>query len=90
MSTTTTKPATTPIPIQLFAPAFTSLIFPHLTMPKRGSRCKLCYHQIFPLIVTCKKHRHFIGKAAEGLHFLAQDVIRTASRTGDAVCHCEK
>ncbi len=37
------KPATTPIPVQLSEPEFTAFIFPHLSMPKRGPRCKLGY-----------------------------------------------
>ena len=36
MSTTTLKPATTPIPVQLSETEFTAFILPHLSMPKRG------------------------------------------------------
>ena len=43
MSTTVQKPATTPIPVQLSAPEFEAFIFPHLSMPKRGPKCKLGY-----------------------------------------------
>jgi transposase len=51
MSTTAQQPATTPIPVQLSEPEFTAFIFPHLTMPKRGPKCKLGYHRIFNLIL---------------------------------------
>src|SRR5713226_5589269 len=50
-STTAQKPATTPIPVQLSATEFTAFIFPHLSMPKRGPRCKLDYHRLFNLIL---------------------------------------
>jgi transposase len=45
------KPATTPIPAQLSESEFTQFILPHLTMPKRGPRCKLGYHRVFNLIL---------------------------------------
>ena len=51
MSTTAEKPATTPIPVQLSDSEFTALIFPHLSMPKRGPKCKLGYHRVFNLIL---------------------------------------
>ena len=51
MSTTTAKPATTPIPVQLSEPEFTAFLFPHLSMPKRGPKCKLGYHRVFNLIL---------------------------------------
>ena len=51
MPTAPAKPATTPIPVQLSESAFTQFILPHLTMPKRGPRCKLGYHRIFNLIL---------------------------------------
>jgi transposase len=51
MSITATQPATTPIPVQLSEPEFTALIFPHLSMPKRGPKCKLGYHRVFTLIL---------------------------------------
>ena len=51
MSTTAPKPATTPIPVQLSATEFTAFILPHLTMPKRGPKCKLGYHRLFNLIL---------------------------------------
>jgi transposase len=51
MSTTARKPATTPIPVQLSAPEFATFILPHLSMPKRGPKCKLGYHRVFNLIL---------------------------------------
>jgi hypothetical protein len=42
MSTTAEKPATTPIPVQLSDSEFTACILPHLSMPKRGPKCKEC------------------------------------------------
>jgi transposase len=51
MSTTAPKPATTPIPVQLSEHEFTAFILPHLSMPKRGSKCKLGYHRVFNLIL---------------------------------------
>src|SRR5215216_2630023 len=51
MSTTAPKPVTTPIPVQLSEPEFTAFILPHLSMPKRGPKCKLGYHRVFNLIL---------------------------------------
>jgi transposase len=51
MSTTTAKPTTTPIPVQLSESEFTAFIFPHLSMPKRGPKCKLGYHRVFHFIL---------------------------------------
>ncbi len=51
MSTTAEKPATTPIPVQLSDSEFTAFIFPHLSIPKRGQKCKLGYHRVFNLIL---------------------------------------
>src|SRR5215510_8771099 len=51
MSTTVQKPATTPIPVQLSEHEFTAFILPHLSMPKRGPKCKLGYHRILNLIL---------------------------------------
>ena len=45
------KPATTPIPVQLSEAEFDEFILPHLSMPKRGPRCKLGYHRLFNLIL---------------------------------------
>src|ERR1700757_1388172 len=51
MSITAAKPATTPIPVQLSETEFEAFIFPHLSMPKRGPKCKLGYHRVFNLIL---------------------------------------
>jgi transposase len=51
MSTTANNPEITPIPVQLSAPEFNAFIFPHLSMPKRGPRCKLGYHRLLNLIL---------------------------------------
>jgi transposase len=51
MSTTTEKSATTPIPVQLSDREFTAFILPHLSLPKRGPKCKLGYHRVFNLIL---------------------------------------
>ena len=51
MSTTTAKRATTPIPIQLSNTEFHEFIFPCLSMPKRGPKCKLGYYCVFNLIL---------------------------------------
>src|SRR5215831_6017944 len=51
MSTTAPTPVTTPMPVQLSAPECTAFILPHLSMPKRGPKCKLGYHRVFNLIL---------------------------------------
>jgi transposase len=51
MSIAAAKPATTPIPVQLSETEFSAFIFPHLSMPKRGPKCKLGYHRVFNLIL---------------------------------------
>jgi transposase len=51
MSTTVKNPEITPIPVQLSETEFTAFIFPHLSMPKRGPKCKLGYHRLFNLIL---------------------------------------
>ena len=51
MPTPAKKPATTPIPVQLSATEFQAFILPHLSLPKRGPRCKLGYHRLFNLIL---------------------------------------
>jgi hypothetical protein len=51
MSTTAQKPATTPIPVQLSAPEFEAFLLSHLSMPKRGPKCKLGYYRVFNLIL---------------------------------------
>jgi hypothetical protein len=50
MSTACKNPETTPIPVPLSEPEFTAFILPHLSMPKRGPRCKIGYHRLFNLI----------------------------------------
>ena len=51
MSDMTKRSATTPIPVQLSGPEFITFIFPHLSMPIRGPKCKLGYHRVFNLIL---------------------------------------
>ena len=51
MSTTAKNPEITPIPVQLSEPEFTEFICPHLSMPKRGPKCKIGYHRLFNLIL---------------------------------------
>src|SRR3982751_1920416 len=51
MSQMPESPATTPIPVQLSEPEFLAFIFPHLSMPKRGPKCKLGYYRVFNLIL---------------------------------------
>ena len=43
--------ATTPMPVPRSATAFHTCIFPHLSMPKRGPKCKRGYHGLLNLIV---------------------------------------
>jgi transposase len=51
MSTTAKNPEITSIPVQLSESEFTECIFPHLSMPKRGPKCKIGYHRLFNLIL---------------------------------------
>jgi transposase len=51
MHTTAQSPDSTPIPVQLSEPEFNQFIFPHLSMPKRGPKCKLGYHRVFNFIL---------------------------------------
>ena len=51
MSTTAPTPVTTPIPVQLSELEFETFILPHLSMPKRGPKCKLGYYRVFNLIL---------------------------------------
>src|SRR6516165_8869322 len=51
MSTTAQQPVTTSIPVQLSEPEFEAFILPHLSMPKRGPKCKLGYYRVFNLIL---------------------------------------
>jgi hypothetical protein len=50
MPTTSQKPVTTPIPVQLSASEFQQFLFPPLSMPKRGPKGKLGSHRLFNLI----------------------------------------
>ena len=51
VSDMTKSPATTPIPVQLSESEFAAFFFPHLSMPRRGPKCKLGYHRVFNLIL---------------------------------------
>ena len=51
MTITAAQPATTPIPVQLSELEFTAFLLPHLSMPKRGPKCKLGYYRVFNLIL---------------------------------------
>ena len=51
MSTTAQQLVTTSIPVQLSAPEFTAFLLPHLSMPKRGPKCKLGYYRVFNFIL---------------------------------------
>ena len=51
MPTPAKRPATTPIPVQLSETKFNEFILPHLSMPKRGPKCKLGYYRVFNLIL---------------------------------------
>jgi transposase len=51
MRTTAKNPDITPIPVQLAETEFNEFTFPHLSMPKRGPRCKIGYHRLFNLIL---------------------------------------
>jgi transposase len=51
VSDMTESPASTPIPVQLSESEFAAFFFPHLSMPRRGPKCKLGYHRVFNLIL---------------------------------------
>src|ERR671915_2056309 len=51
MRTTAKNPDITPIPVQLSETEFNEFIFSHLSMPKRGPKCKIGYHRLFNLIL---------------------------------------
>src|SRR2546426_6946971 len=51
MNAPATHAVTTPIPVQLSETEFTACIFPHLSMPMRGPKCKLGYHRLLNLIL---------------------------------------
>jgi transposase len=44
-------PETTPIPVQLSEKDFTEFILPHLSMPKRGPKCKIGYWRLYNFIL---------------------------------------
>ena len=64
------KPATTPIPVQLSATEFQHFILPHLSMPKRGPKCKLGYHRVFNLILWVL----YTGSRTRGLRIIFRDL----------------
>lgn len=45
------KPAYNVIPVQLSEPEFEQFILPHLSLPQRGSACKIGYHKVFNYIL---------------------------------------
>jgi hypothetical protein len=45
MSTAAQQPVTTPIPVELSEPEFDAFLLQHLSMPKRGPKCKLGYYE---------------------------------------------
>lgn len=47
----TAKPDSTAIPVQLSAAEFEQFLLPHLSLPKRGPRCKIGYHRPFNYIL---------------------------------------
>ena len=51
MSTMTTQPATTPIPVPRSESAFTAFLFPHLSMPTRGPKCTRGSYRVLNLIL---------------------------------------
>jgi transposase len=48
---TASKPDDNAIPVQLSEEEFEQFILPHLSLPKRGPRCKLGYHKPFNYIL---------------------------------------
>ena len=67
MSTTAQKPATTSIPVQLSAPEFEAFIFPHLSMPKRGPKCKLGYYRVFKQSLENLRRNHYAPRRRRSL-----------------------
>jgi len=68
---TASKPNYNAIPVQLSAEEFEKFILPHLSLPKRGPRCKLGYHKPFNYILkvlyTGMQWKELpIGKGLEG------------------------
>src|SRR5215475_12733774 len=74
MNTTAKSPDSTPIPVQLSESEFTEFIFPHLSMPKRGPKCKIGSHRFFNLILWVLytgmqwKCLHSAGFGGRGCH----------------------
>ena len=74
---TASTPEFTTIPVQLSAQEFADFILPHLSLPKRGPRCKSGYHKPFNYILkvlyTGMQWKELpIDKGAEGnaeLHY---------------------
>jgi hypothetical protein len=73
----TAQPATTPIPVQLSESEFTAFIFPHLSMPKRGPKCKLGYYRVFNL--QCSRQKSG-GDSAVSSEFIIAGMIFHPSR----------
>src|SRR3984885_8375171 len=76
----TKSQATTPIPVQLSGPEFIAFIFPHLSMPRRGSKCKLGYHRVFNLILWVlytgmQWKRRPVPRAADGIALIPYTTI---------------
>src|SRR2546427_2516692 len=82
MSTTAPKPATTPIPVQLSEPEFEAFILPHLSMPKRGPKCKLGYYRVSWLRVFQR------GNAAHLPHGVGQEREATLLQSEKYVARC--
>ena len=81
MSTTAPQPVTTPIPVQLSEPEFDTFILPHLSMPKRGPKCKLGYYRVFNLICNRSPYEN-------RNHAAACDCISQAGRRDGAASPC--
>jgi hypothetical protein len=75
MSTTTAKSATTPIPIQLSDTEFHEFIFPCLSMPKRGPKCKLGYHRVFNLILWVLYTSHSAPRRLRSIVFFSDGIL---------------
>jgi len=76
---------------------FTTFILPHLSMPKRGPKCKLGYHRLFNLIPTATLLEHtsltqgFMGtsKSAFPRRLRPQNRESTWANLGNALkCRC--
>jgi hypothetical protein len=92
MSTTAPKPITTPIPVQLSESEFTACILPHLSMPKRGPKCKLGYYRVFNLILwvlyTGMQWKCLpVPTDAHGKPTIHQNMAEDHTCTGVGECH---